>query len=79
MKNIIFLILSILIIFSNNIYSQYKFEDLFKNKKIEKNSEKIVESEIDKKTKNCENIVDFLISIKTKILGVHLLKLTRLT
>ena len=54
MKNIIFLILSILIIFSNNIYSQYKFEDLFKNKKIEKNSEKIVESEIDKKTKNCE-------------------------
>ena len=79
MKNIIFLILSILIIFSNNIYSQYKFEDLFKNKKIEKNSEKIVEMKLIKKQKIAKNIVDFLISIKTKILGVHLLKLTRLT
>ena len=79
MKNLILLIFLIQLFISNNTYSQYKLEDLFKNKKIEKKSEKIVDSEIDKKTKNCKNIVVFLISIKIKILGVHLLKSTRPT
>tara|TARA_B100001287_G_scaffold49749_1_gene38797 strand:- start:72 stop:2615 length:2544 start_codon:yes stop_codon:yes gene_type:complete len=54
MKNLILLIFLIQLFISNNTYSQYKLEDLFKNKKIEKKSEKIVESEIDKKTKNCK-------------------------
>ena len=54
MKNLILLIFLIQLFISNNTYSQYKLEDLFKNKKIEKKSEKIVDSEIDKKTKNCK-------------------------
>ena len=54
MKNLILLIFLIKLFISNNTYSQYKLEDLFKNKKIEKKSEKIVDSEIDKKTKNCK-------------------------
>ena len=79
MKNLILLIFLIQLFISNNTYSQYKLEDLFKNKKIEKKSEKIVDSEIDKKQKITKNIVVFLISIKIKILGVHLLKSTRPT
>ena len=54
MKNLILLIFLVQLFISNNTYSQYKLEDLFKNKKIEKKSEKIVDSEIDKKTKNCK-------------------------
>ena len=68
MKNLILLIFLIQLFISNNTYSQYKLEDLFKNKKIEKKSEKIVDSEIDKKQK-FKNILVFLISIKIKILG----------
>ena len=54
MKNLILLIFLVQLFISNKTYSQYKLEDLFKNKKIEKKSEKIVDSEIDKKTKNCK-------------------------
>ena len=67
MKNLILLIFLIQLFISNNTYSQYKLEDLFKNKKIEKKSEKILDSEIDKKTKNCEKYSGLLISIKIKI------------